>query len=208
MVKTASAGPGCFRAVSFGCNQTGPHSFMCKLACPGLVSHVIGPMKANRCGMQPQSHYFILFYFSAIRQSDNLRWYTEHACYMSDATVRQLACIAKQDPTVMQRPRVVDSTSLPDHRLSTQRLRAACLQQIAQAAPVWSLPEVRCCRDDESMLCLCMYKMNVSGFKSKDKKATLSVGFPSHWAQDAAQRVRSSAAHVRAEKVSFCLSLL
>ncbi len=52
--------------------QAGPHSFicLCKLACPGPVSHVIVPMRANRCGIQPQSrlaapsvHYFILFYF-------------------------------------------------------------------------------------------------------------------------------------------------
>ncbi len=49
--------------------QAGPHSFICqcKLACPGLVSHVMVPMRANRCGIQPQSrsaapsvHYFIL----------------------------------------------------------------------------------------------------------------------------------------------------
>ncbi len=51
--------------------QAGPHSFicLCKLAWPGLVSHVIVPMRANRCGIRPQSrlaqpsvHYFNLFY--------------------------------------------------------------------------------------------------------------------------------------------------
>ncbi len=37
--------------------QAGPQSFicLCKLACPGLVSHVIVPMRADRCGIQPQS---------------------------------------------------------------------------------------------------------------------------------------------------------
>ena len=51
--------------------QAGPHSptCLCKLACPGLVSHVIVPMRANRCGIQPQSrlaapsvHCCILFF--------------------------------------------------------------------------------------------------------------------------------------------------
>ncbi len=37
--------------------QAGPHSFifLCKLASPGLVSHVKAPMRANQCGIQPQS---------------------------------------------------------------------------------------------------------------------------------------------------------
>ncbi len=54
--------------------QAGPHSFIClcncNLACPGLVSHVIVPVRANRCGIQPRSylavpsiHYVISFYF-------------------------------------------------------------------------------------------------------------------------------------------------
>ncbi len=62
--------------------QAVPHLFicLCKLACPGLVSHVIVRMRANRCGIQPQSrlaapsvHYliFILFYIAtALKYED------------------------------------------------------------------------------------------------------------------------------------------
>ncbi len=60
--------------------QAGPRSslYQCKLACPGLISHLIIPLKANQCGALAQSRLTALTISD--QAIDSLLWSKRLAC--------------------------------------------------------------------------------------------------------------------------------